>query len=125
MKKIFLLFVIFLTFLCLVKKADAASLYKTFKSDKPFALLIYTNWSDYTDIYECMKQVQPQFTNYNFVKVNLAEAEAMGLFNGYIVIKRLPMVVIGKQGGKLNQLIDNTCAADASCLSKRLSRFER
>lgn len=103
----------------------AAGLQRALSSDKPFALLIYTSWTDVDSIYSNMKKLQPKYSNYTFVRVNLNDEEAEALFNGYIIVKNLPMVVIGKQGGRFNQLIDNACAADYQCMSKKLKRFAR
>ena len=103
--------------------AKAVTLQQALESDKPFALLIYTGWSNYNDIYNNMKNLQKNFPDYNFVRVNLNEEEAAALFNGYIIIKHLPMVVIGKQGGRFNQLIYNDCAVDYACMAKKLKRF--
>ena len=103
----------------------AATLSKALSSDKPFALLVYASWNDTTSIYNNMKKLQPKYPNYNFVSVDLGEEEAASLFNGYIIVKNLPMVVIGKQGGRFNQLIDNACAVDYQCMSKKMKRFAR
>ena len=103
--------------------AKAVNITQALASDKPFALLIYTEWTDYDAIYNNMKQLQKSFPDYNFVRVDLSDEEAKVLFNGYIVIKHLPMVLIGKQGGRFNQLIYNDCAADYACMAKKLKRF--
>ncbi len=103
----------------------AATLSSALASDKPFALLIYTSWNSYDSIYDNMKKLQPAYRNYNFVRVNLNSRDAADLFNGYIVIRQLPMVVIGKQGGKFSQIIDNDCASEYKCMSKKLKRFAR
>lgn len=72
-----------------------------------------------------MKKLQTKYPNYNFVRVNLNDEEAAALFNGYIIIKHIPTVILGKQGGKFNQLIDNSCAADYACMSGKLKRFAK
>ncbi len=105
--------------------AKAAGLSQALSSDKPFALLVYTSWSDFDSIYNNMKKLQPKFTNYSFIRVNLNDEEAAALFNGYIIVKNVPMVIIGKQGGRFNQLIDNSCASDYQCMAKKLKRFAR
>ena len=75
-------------------------------------------------IYSNMKYHQPSFKNYNFVKVDLASADASNLFiDKSFAITNIPMVVLVKNGGRITKTITNQCAADEVCLAKTLKHF--
>ena len=109
----------------LLTGANAATVGSALSSNKPFAILVYTSWSNYNEIYDNMKKLQQNYRNVNFARVNLNDEASAALFNGYIVIRQIPMVVIGKKGGKFSQIVDNDCAANYKCMSKRLRQIAR
>ena len=105
MKKLVL--TICLCLICLLNTAHCAkavSLYDAMNGDKPFILLIYADWAKYQKAYENMKFLQPKFKNYDFIKVNLADAEAKILFtNPRFIVNTMPMIVLAKNGGKIKR----------------------
>lgn len=106
--------------------AQALTLEAALKTDSPMVLLVYTEWSEYKDIYNSMKIVKPSHPEYNFVKVDLNKDDAQYLFEDRrFIVSSIPMVIIAKKAGRINKVISNDCANDSKCLAKELKHFTR
>ena len=127
MKRVFFILGLFLTvFFTSVTPVFSGEISNILTGKKPYAILIYTDWADYSTTETHLKKLKTKHKNVVFKNVNLADSEAKELLDsGRIVIYKLPIVLIGKNNGKITQAIDVSCSKDYACLSKRIEKFAR
>ena len=126
MRNLLIIFGLYLGLFGFKLGAQALTLESALAEDSPIVILVYTEWSEYKNIYDTMKAAKQNHPEYNFVKVDLNTKDAQYLFEDRrFIVSTIPMVIIAKKSGRINKVISNDCATDNKCLAKELKHFTR
>ena len=125
MKKILMLFVVFLLIATL--KANAMKFDEAFAQSgtKPMLVLVYADWADNVQSYvQAFNGLQTQFgETYNFVDLNIASPDTKSFNSRYHIYPNLPYILMFRDGGKVSRYIPRNCILDESCLTPKLKSF--
>lgn len=124
MKRVRLFIIGFMLALLATNAVSAMTLEEAIASKDPFVMMIYTKWSKYQEVYDNLKEMQVIYKQYNFVKVDMDSPDAANIFKEKrFIVSDMPMIIVAKNGGRINKAISNDCAKDLSCVSKVLKHF--
>ena len=94
-------------------------------ASKPMALLMYAPWADGVDTvtqnFNAMQQTYG--SRYNFVKINIATAEAKTYNQKYHIYTNLPYVLLMRDRGKISRYLPKSCINETSCFQTKLDLF--
>ena len=126
MKKIFILFTLFLFTASVVSSMTFDEAFSQV-NNKPMAVLVYADWADgYQNALQQFKAVQNNLAaQYNFVEMDIATINAKSFNKKYHIYPNLPYVTTFRESGKISRYIDAACVSDYDCLKTKLNAFIR
>ena len=125
MKKLFTCLFLLATLAIYAPKSEALTFDEAISQSKPCAVLIYADWADdVQNITLNFKSKEQQYAKkYNFVTLNIADAETKSFNKMYHIYPNLPYVLLFRDHGKVSRLLKKDCVTTDSCFTEKLNLF--